>query len=454
MSYSTNITPKTNIKIVCGCITFGAPGAEQARVHDLSDCRSILDIFASHGHTELDTARMYGMGSSEDYLRQLGYTTPSSSHSFLIATKCYPSARKPNTPAKDKYTFSAPDITRSIGNSLSILGTDSFDLFYVYSPDRETELEETLHAVNEAHNLPSSYRPISLLCVASKIAESVIKTLLQWELERRGLLRDQYNTVPGISTTHAVVHLVHRGRDAVAEGKQVALISIDVGGAFNQIEHSALVKRLLDLNLPDIAHWIRLWLLLHPDRNLSQQIHLDDVSLILLQSPLQSISPRMKLLKIHRLTILTSQSSRTTATTPSSSGIHHLTLLDRHDSLANFTSKGGREGLADRFDRTHAQGQMYRARYWQQHYFDALDLIRPVAEKHGLGLPEVALRWTMYHSELNKKHGDAVIIGASSTKYIEQNLKDFEKGPLPEEVVRKVDEAWKIVEPNAPPYYH
>ena len=176
----------------------------------------------------------------------------------------------------------------------------------------------------------------------------MIKTLLQWELERRGLLRDQYNTVPGISTTHAVVHLVHRGRDAVAEGKQVALISIDVGGAFNQIEHSVLVKRLLDLNLPDIAHWIRLWLLLHPDRNLSQQIHLDDVSLILLQSPLQSISPRMKLLKIHRLTILTSQPSRTTATTPSSSGIHHLTLLDRHDSLANFTSKGGREGLADR----------------------------------------------------------------------------------------------------------
>ncbi|CCF51213.1 hypothetical protein NDA11_005662 [Ustilago hordei] len=463
MSYSTNITPKTNIKIVCGCITFGAPGAEQARVHDLSDCRSILDIFASHGHTELDTARMYGMGSSEDYLRQLGYTTPSSSHSFLIATKCYPSARKPNTPAKDKYTFSAPDITRSIGNSLSILGTDSFDLFYVYSPDRETELEETLHAPRlfsvpsantESHtthttrgafppqwkhalvtviakpghgnpSLPSSYRPISLLCVASKIAESVIKTLLQWELERRGLLRDQYNTVPGISTTHAVVHLVHRGRDAVAEGKQVALISIDVGGAFNQIEHSALVKRLLDLNLPDIAHWIRLWLLLHPDRNLSQQIHLDDVSLILLQSPLQSISPRMKLLKIHRGLFI---------------GTH--------------SSPNSQPEAGSRFDRTHAQGQMYRARYWQQHYFDALDLIRPVAEKHGLGLPEVALRWTMYHSELNKKHGDAVIIGASSTKYIEQNLKDFEKGPLPEEVVRKVDEAWKIVEPNAPPYYH
>ena len=68
---------------------------------------------------------MYGIGSSEDYLRQLGYTTPSSSHSFLIATKCYPSARKPNSPAKDKYTFSASDITRSIGNSLSTLGTYS-----------------------------------------------------------------------------------------------------------------------------------------------------------------------------------------------------------------------------------------------------------------------------------------------------------------------------------------
>lgn len=60
----------------------------------------------------------------------------------------------------------------------------------------------------------------------------------------------------------------------------------------------------------------------------------------------------------------------------------------------------------------------------------------------------------MHHSELKRVEGDAVIIGASSTKHIEQNLKDFEKGPLPEEVVKKLDQAWEIVKPNAPPYHH
>lgn len=57
-------------------------------------------------------------------------------------------------------------------------------------------------------------------------------------------------------------------------------------------------------------------------------------------------------------------------------------------------------------------------------------------------MAEVALRWMQHHSELDtKKHGDGVIIGASSLGHIEQNLVDFEKGPLPEEVVRSVDEA-------------
>lgn len=41
-----------------------------------------------------------------------------------------------------------------------------------------------------------------------------------------------------------------------------------------------------------------------------------------------------------------------------------------------------------------------------------------------------------HHSMLKRQHGDAVIIGASSTKHLEDSLHDLEKGPLPEEVVR------------------
>jgi aflatoxin B1 aldehyde reductase len=48
-----------------------------------------------------------------------------------------------------------------------------------------------------------------------------------------------------------------------------------------------------------------------------------------------------------------------------------------------------------------------------------------------------------------REHGDAVIIGASSTKHIGTNLIDLEKGPLPDEVVKAVDATWDKVKASA-----
>jgi len=109
-------------------------------------------------------------------------------------------------------------------------------------------------------SLPSSYRPISLLCVASKITENVVKARLQWELERRSMLNHQYASCPGISTTHALTTLLQKGKDAIARKQEVALITIDVGGAFNQIDHAALISCLQNLGLNDVASWINKWL--------------------------------------------------------------------------------------------------------------------------------------------------------------------------------------------------
>ena len=77
---------------------------------------------------------------------------------------------------------------------------------------------------------------------------------------------------------------------------------------------------------------------------------------------------------------------------------------------------------------------MYRNLYWNDTFFGALDVLRPVAKKHGLTEAECALRWMTHHSLLKREHGDSIIIGASSVKQIEQNMLDLEKGPLPEEV--------------------
>ncbi|OJI96819.1 hypothetical protein ASPVEDRAFT_36205 [Aspergillus versicolor CBS 583.65] len=100
-------------------------------------------------------------------------------------------------------------------------------------------------------------------------------------------------------------------------------------------------------------------------------------------------------------------------------------------------------------------GEMYRKRYFRDATFDALAVIEPVVQKHGLTLPETALRWVHHHSKLNIDDGrDGIIIGVSSFAQLESNLRDVQKGPLPEEVVEALDNAWLVAKPTAPDYWH
>ena len=97
---------------------------------------------------------------------------------------------------------------------------------------------------------------------------------------------------------------------------------------------------------------------------------------------------------------------------------------------------------------------MYRARYWTPTYFEALKVVDEAASKAGLTMAETALRWVSHHSMMKREHGDSVIIGASSVEHLKQNLIDLEKGPLPEEVVKSLDEAWGIVKKDVYKYWH
>lgn len=46
---------------------------------------------------------------------------------------------------------------------------------------------------------------------------------------------------------------------------------------------------------------------------------------------------------------------------------------------------------------------------------------------------------------MKKEFGDNILIGASSSEHLDSNLKDLEKGPLPEEVVEALDKGWELV---------
>ncbi|KAK1756763.1 NADP-dependent oxidoreductase domain-containing protein [Echria macrotheca] len=105
-------------------------------------------------------------------------------------------------------------------------------------------------------------------------------------------------------------------------------------------------------------------------------------------------------------------------------------------------------------DKAHS-GRMYRDRYYRDSTFRALQIVEQAVDKAGLTMIETALRWVVHHSQLKVKDGnDGIIIGVSSLQQLEGNLRDLEKGPLPDEVVQALDEAWQVAKPDAVHYWH
>ncbi|KAF4981613.1 hypothetical protein FZEAL_2625 [Fusarium zealandicum] len=100
-------------------------------------------------------------------------------------------------------------------------------------------------------------------------------------------------------------------------------------------------------------------------------------------------------------------------------------------------------------------GAMYRKRYFRESTFKALNVIEQAAEKHGLAVIEIALRWMVHHSQLRVTDGnDGLIIGISNVQQLENNLDNIEKGPLPDEVVQALDQAWAYSKADTTNYWH
>jgi aflatoxin B1 aldehyde reductase len=106
-------------------------------------------------------------------------------------------------------------------------------------------------------------------------------------------------------------------------------------------------------------------------------------------------------------------------------------------------------------DASGALGAQYRKRYFRDVNFEALSIVEPVAAKHNLSLVEIALRWLAHHSALDIQNGkDGIIVGVSSLEQLKGNLSALEKGPLPEDVINALDEAWRICKLDASPYWY
>src|SRR5260370_10283268 len=115
----------------------------------------------------------------------------------------------------------------------------------------------------------------------------------------------------------------------------------------------------------------------------------------------------------------------------------------------------GAVAAGSRFDSSHGQGKLYRDRYWNDAYLDALAEIHRSCGGYGLDAVSVALRWLIHHSQLNAERNDGVIIGASSLEQLRHNLTAVTEGPLPTELVTALDDPPPKPHPKLPPYlYH
>lgn len=114
------------------------------------------------------------------------------------------------------------------------------------------------------------------------------------------------------------------------------------------------------------------------------------------------------------------------------------------------------ESEQGRFSTNGFLGPIYRSMYFNDSNFKALELIGSAAKKYNLSMVEVALRWCAHHSKLrtNGNGNDGVVIGVSKLEQLKENVLDLKKGPLPQEVVDALEQAWVVTKGVSPDPWH
>ncbi|KAJ9155249.1 Aldo/keto reductase [Pleurostoma richardsiae] len=110
------------------------------------------------------------------------------------------------------------------------------------------------------------------------------------------------------------------------------------------------------------------------------------------------------------------------------------------------TSGDGAAG--SRFAAGDPLGQFFRGLYDRPQFHAALRRMSEFLAPREIALPEAALRWLYWHSQLGE--GDGIILGASKTEQVETNTADIRKGPLPQEVVDALEEVWTSINAEHP----
>ncbi|KAL3425223.1 aldehyde reductase [Phlyctema vagabunda] len=107
-------------------------------------------------------------------------------------------------------------------------------------------------------------------------------------------------------------------------------------------------------------------------------------------------------------------------------------------------------GGTGRWDKDSQYGKIYHSLYNKASLLDALDTWNETAKANGISGIEMAYRWIARHSQLDATLGDAVIVGAGDVKQLQETVAWIEKGPLDNEMAKKIDSIWGGIASDTP----
>ncbi|HVX66919.1 MAG TPA: aldo/keto reductase, partial [Bryobacteraceae bacterium] len=162
-------TELTVSRICFGTMTFGGQTDE-------GEAERIVGCALDAGVNFFDTANIYNHGASE---RIIGKLLKGRRHTVVLASK----VRSRMGEAPNQCGLSRAAILKAVDESLTRLGTDYLDLYYLHMPDYGVPIEETLAAMDE-------------LVRAGKVRYPATSNYASWQVTQMLWVAERYNYQP------------------------------------------------------------------------------------------------------------------------------------------------------------------------------------------------------------------------------------------------------------------
>lgn len=172
-------------RIVLGTMTFGSQV-------DQETATAMVNLSLEAGINHFDTANAYNLGESE---RMLGRALGSRRSEVIIATKVFGTMGD----GPDDRGLSAAAVRKQIDASLSRLGTDCVDLYYLHSPDYAVPIEESLGVMFD-------------LVREGKVRHVAASNYAAWQLCQMSCLSAERQW-PSVRVSQVMYNLISRGLD-------------------------------------------------------------------------------------------------------------------------------------------------------------------------------------------------------------------------------------------------